>query len=556
MGLAKVKEFPATRQGQDSNAQVRQILIALNGAFKKLVLYPSEHVIYQSSLRSLKKCLDTFIEQHGNLELTIDRHSISYQDEVVYEGPMNEENLAFILFRDGIYFLEFQASIKTWELQRFLDVLKTHQVLTEDIENDIVTALWELRLPSLLYKAEDVGFDYGEEFEVPELGQSPDDQDTEEHTEEHTEERDQEIDLAHSLDAPMYDKELWEFTPEDQANLKEMLIEEEERDQVEYVFYILLYVLRQQTQSGGFEGVMDYLAQELRDTLAAQKFISTYKTINILKKTFKAPKTKTHWSYPLLDWFFTTLSSKEFLSVLQGNWAQIAACDSQKRAYLMKALLLLKPDAIQALGPMLLEVETTATKKLLMVVIRGLAEQNFEPMGQLAASADTDLLKLLVHIMGFMENPQALKQLYRLLRHEEPIVRKESLKAISRNNLNMMSALFWLMDDSDEGVQQLFFKFIGQRRDVDVEQKIRDHLQSQRFRSGDKDLMFRMYRALGKCGSDDSIAFLKKELFILPSFGLLRPKKSLRRRAAHHALNELKTAKAEALRNRISKRSG
>ena len=167
--FARSQAHDQTRVGERLTL-VQQTLIALNGAFKKILLYPPEHVIYQSSLDSLKKTLDRFIVKHGDLALKIERHQIRYGDEVVHDGPMNEENLAFILFRDGVYHLQFQASIALWELHSFLEILKKYQTLVNEAENDIVTALWELDLPSLTYKAEDVGFDAGEVFEIPELG--------------------------------------------------------------------------------------------------------------------------------------------------------------------------------------------------------------------------------------------------------------------------------------------------------------------------------------------------------------------------------------------------
>ena len=114
--------------------------------------------------------MDNYFVENGHLELKIDRNKILYTDEVVHEGPMTEENLAFILFRDGIHSLVLKKRIQDWEVHTFLEILKKYQILHEDAENDVVTALWEMELPSLYYAADDVGFDTGEEFEIPELG--------------------------------------------------------------------------------------------------------------------------------------------------------------------------------------------------------------------------------------------------------------------------------------------------------------------------------------------------------------------------------------------------
>jgi hypothetical protein len=62
-----------------------------------------------------------------------------------------------------------------------------------------------------------------------------------------------------------------------------------------------------------------------------------------------------------------------------------------------------------------------------------------------------------------------------------------------------------------------------------------------------------VYIALGKCGSDESLPFLKKDLFFLSFMGILRAKKSLRRQAAVYALNGLNTDKAKSLLERKNK---
>ncbi len=92
MALETINEIQENRQNSDLTTQVKQILVALNGAFKKILLYPPEHVIYKDSLKTLKNYLDEYFIQNGHLELKIDRNKVLYMDEVVHEGPMSEEN--------------------------------------------------------------------------------------------------------------------------------------------------------------------------------------------------------------------------------------------------------------------------------------------------------------------------------------------------------------------------------------------------------------------------------------------------------------------------------
>lgn len=536
----------------ESQALVQQTLFALNGAFKKILLYPPEHVIYQTSLESLKHKLDHCIDKHGNLVLKIDRKKILYNDEVVHDGTMNEENLAFVLFRDGIYQLEFQKSIAMWEIHRFLEILQKYQVLTEDAENDVVTALWESELPCLSYKAEDVGYDTGEDFEIPELGGDNSPQDDPDSVAADTDDSPPDP----FPPTPIQNRQLWKITPEDQEHLRSMLVEEEDWERIEYVLYILLFILQQQTQPDDFSEVMAYLNQELQAAMLEHKFKSVYNTFQILKKNIDLHKSKDHWSIPLLKDFFASVSSKTFLTIMQDEWNHIAKSGPEELGYLKRALIMLNPEAVETLAPMLLKTTTIQTKNLLMVVIGILGEREFEHLDKVLSSSGIELLKMLSHVLGFMKNKASFQWLPELLRHESADIRKEALKAIYRRDPSMIGELNILVDDTDKDMQQLYLKYAAQQRDVKSERRLLDYLKKQRVRADNKQFLSRVYMSLGKCGSDASLPFLKKNLFFLSWLGILRPKRSLRRQAAEYALKEINTDKSHLLLSRSSKHLG
>ena len=116
-------------------------MFALSGAYKKINLYPADHVIYNTALKSLYGRVCDFFDDYGSLELEIDRNQIRFNGHVVFQGDMSVENPAFIMFRDGINRIEFKITLALWELHGFLEILKNNQILTEESETDIVTDL-------------------------------------------------------------------------------------------------------------------------------------------------------------------------------------------------------------------------------------------------------------------------------------------------------------------------------------------------------------------------------------------------------------------------------
>jgi hypothetical protein len=546
MALKTEKQASQKEPVDNGTIHVRLVINALNGAFKKILLYPPEHVIYQDALESLKNKLDIFFEKHQTLLLTIDQNRICYGDEVVYDGPMNEENPAFIFFRDGIYMLEFQKSIEKWEIHLFLEILQKNQILTEDSENDIVTALWQAGLPSLRYEAEDVGFDTSEEFEIPELGGS----ESSEEQRDQMADQDDDAEFMVSNQDLIYDWNLQEITPRDREHLNNMILEEEEWERVEYVIYILLYILQQQTQPDDFSEVIAFLNQELQEALKDHKYQSVYNTLKILNKNIESQKDRNHWSIPLVNDFFSSLSEKAFLSVLHDDLKGIARRSSDELGYLKRSLLMLNSNTIETLCPMLLETESNRVKKLLMTVIGIIGEREFESFEKLLSLSDIKLLNMLIHIMGFMKSDSSLNRLLKFLHHTSAEIRRQSLKAIFLRTSDRTSDISWLLDDPDEDVQKLFLRYLGQRRNLESEKLLLEYLKKNRIRPANKQRLFAAYIALGKCGSDESLPFLKKGLFFLPFMGILRSKKSLQRQAATYALNELSTEKAKSLLER------
>ena len=562
-----MKEAQKKNSGHNLQALAKEILVALNDAFKKILLYPPGHIIYQTSLESLKNVLDNFLDRHGNLVLKIDRNKIFYNGKMVYEGPMKGENPAFILFRDGIYHLEFHKSIEQWEIQSFLEILQKYQNLTENTEDNVVTALWKLELPSLRYRAYDIDLDAYGDFEIPELEsfEASEDQyfEISESGDSETSKNDLDplmtnadnAELTPSLHIPIDDLNLWKITPEDQAQLRDMLVEEENWEHIEYFLYALRYIFQTQTQPDDFSEVITFLNQELQDAMKDQKYRSVYNILQALRENLDSNKTINLWTIPLLEDFFASLSGKEFLNIIHDDLYLIDRGDPQELDYLKRALLMLNANAINTLVPILLETKPNQTRGMLVGVISILAEREFEHLENLLSSLNTDMVIMLAHVMGFMKSEQSLKRLLELLRHTSESVRKGALKAIFRRNSNIIiNELFWLMDDPNEGIKELFLQYAAQQRNVKTERLLLDYLKKHRIRWGKKQFFFRVYISLGKCGSDESIPFLKKDLFLLPELGILRPKKSLRRQAAVYALKGLRTAKADSMLERESKR--
>ena len=83
-----------------------------------------------------------------------------FEDEVVYEHEATRDNLAFLLFRDGIRSLTLHPGCEAEEIEALADCL-AHADDLVTIEHDLVTALWEKDLSHVDYEVVDPFFGGG-----------------------------------------------------------------------------------------------------------------------------------------------------------------------------------------------------------------------------------------------------------------------------------------------------------------------------------------------------------------------------------------------------------
>ena len=366
--------------------QVKQILFALNGTFKKLNLYFENHAIYQDALLQLKKSLDAYLNAYGELRLDIQRDAILCGQEKVHDGKLELNDLFYILFRDGILWLSFQTGLELWELDAFYKIAHKHITLEDTAEDDVVTELWEYDLHGIQYEAADLDLGAMDVFDDPDMrrGLTTDDTSSEDNLSSSAREDAAAINKYADL---MESDDIWALTDAERENLRKMIAEDEKIDGTDYVIEVLLYILRQLDKPGQDIGeLLDTLTQEIREAALNGRFIYFWQVLQKLKQYHKDMQADNHWSTPYLQRFFAALAESSFLGILTRVSPQVEHCDPEERSALKNALLLLDASAVPALAPLLLEIKTTQAYKLLMATIGIMANRNFSYLDRLLAS--------------------------------------------------------------------------------------------------------------------------------------------------------------------------
>ncbi len=546
-----MKTVSATNEKREI-LEVKQILFALNGTFKKLSLYFENHTIYQNALNLLKKMLDAYLDKFGDLRFDIYRDEIRVGEEIVHDEKLEPNDLFYILFRDGVLWLSLKRGLELWELDTFYKIVHKHMILEDNAEDDVVTALWEFNLHGIAYEAADLDLGSADVLDDPDVRccPGPDEQRLED-----DQSTSAQVDVALDNHLPPLNEQddIWQLTADEREMIRKMVAEEEKLDGTDHVIDVLFYILRQLGQPGKDIGeLLVTLTQELREALLSGRFTYFRDVLQKLRQYQQDMETGQHWSAPYLKRFFSSLTESAFLNILISVASQVEDCEPEERTALKKALSLLDASAVLSLGPLLMEIKTTKMYQLLLATIGTMAGRNFDYLDRLLASRNPELVRRLVLILGHLKNGPSRQALSRLLSHDSKAVREAALKAILTRDSQSLKDIFRLVGDPDKNIRLLLLKHLGKERNPQAEALLLDYLKNRRPGHMDDDDLVSICETLGRCGSDRCIAFLEKELFKWPLLGVLRSSRSKRRQAALAALKALNTPRADKLATRAA----
>jgi HEAT repeat protein len=506
----------------------RKLFAYLLLAGRNLSLYPEGHSISLNSIRQLHGKLEAYILRHGDFRIEIGKDRVTCQDEMVYAGPSDEGSLAFILFRDGIRWLEFTGGISLEDLQEFLFIIHRHQSQSPEPAGDVVTAFWEARFASIQYEAVDIfptlepetddivsGFQLGSARQEVGKESAPED--------------------AGMPDGdPAIDPAALLLSPKEQALLQEMIFREETAPASAHLNMLLDSLLQYQDEES-FRVILDVLAEEFTAFLASRDFQACLTILEGLRYIADSGKLKDPRVLSLLEAFFEAVSGSDHLQPLEEIWTQITA---QQAGILEHIFLRLRPSAVEPLMRLLMVHHQPDLQFIVEDAVRSLVVQDAHCLESLIRHSDERMVARLVPVLLKLDRSVSLEYLMRLAGHSSPPVRRLAVKGILQGRDVTASDIFKLIDDPDEAVRRMILRQLGHSRDEAAEALLVNYLQSSGDRPPQPEHILECFKALGKCGSMRSVSFLRETLLRRKWMAGLR--KSAYRQGAALALAALK----------------
>lgn len=132
---------------------VKDIFKTITKTIKTFNVYPKDNPIYRKFVSELFEKFSVFFDSSDELTIDIRQYSLLYKDHEVFSSEERSENIAMLLFADGIRQLDFHKGIGDEELTDFIEIIRTALKSKADDEDDIVTLLWEKNIRNMGYTA-------------------------------------------------------------------------------------------------------------------------------------------------------------------------------------------------------------------------------------------------------------------------------------------------------------------------------------------------------------------------------------------------------------------
>ena len=521
-------------------------------AWKNYSLYPEGHAITRKSIETLISAFTSFFSKHEKLGLAVEKERLLWEKTVIHEVTAGDhaEDIVFLLYRDGITWIEFRPGLPLEELACFFTILKKYKSIQEESEGDIVTELIDAELSSIEFKAVDVLWqDYPLlDFSSLHTGQESSEidpgeielQKSAEYTdlsarnitdpsfsdalqessssvtpaEEAGQQKSAEQADAsvRSISDPSFSDALWEISPTEYDKLQKMIREEENRDNSGDVFDVLLVILKSQTDKYHFASALDFTLEEVIETIEQGEFDLLLKLFQSLRQlAYQDTPGEPSWIRPLVERFFLDLSKPEIFYLVSSRLQALQDNDTEQIANLQKVLLHFSPDVIYLLAQIMPKTRSQKVYKMILEVIENLCLKDMRPLEKILTHPDKAVAENLLSILVNLKGEKATKIFLMMTKHPSERIRAQAIKILLTKDPQIATQLFSLIEDPNERVRKEIFAGIASQKSSLMENLLLKYIK-ENLEQKDPEHIFACYEALGSCGSVTAFQFLKRIL--------------------------------------------
>ena len=485
-------------------------------AWKNYGLYPEDHVNTIKSFERLVTEFGNFFTTHADLRLTVEKNRLLYESEIIHEVSQDgsSEDIITLLYRDGVKWIEFQKGLPLEEIASFFRIVFKYRLLAEENEGDIVTALMDEELEFIDFKAIDIFWQdllLIDVSKLPPPAPQPGEVDNKNETDHSRqgEGADRNNIYIRSIADPSYNNAQLKLTHADYETLQQMVREEENWDITEDLFEVLLIILKSQSEQEKFVTVMGFISEVAVEAIELDKFDLLVKLFQSLHKLFPLKKsTKQDWKSLLIDRFFKDLSRPEIFQLISEKLLNLQTSEVEKLKALDQVLHYFSPEVIPFLLPVIIQGSSHEIQQMISEVIVRLSRRDIGPLEKIAEKQGPEMGNKLLVILSRLQGDRVNKILFKMCDHSSDVVRRNAIKELVSRDPEYARKLFSLIDDPRKEIRICILTAFGKHKSGALESRLLNYLQENAAKK-DSEHILACYEALGRCGSNNIVPFMR-----------------------------------------------
>ncbi len=419
---------------EEELAVIRDIIRTITKTVKTFNVYPKDNPIYQKFATELIEKFNSFFETSDQLKIDIEQYSLLYKESEVYHSEEKTDNIAMLLFSDGIRQITFDAGITSAEISDFINILRFAPKSEISDDDDIVTLFWEKNIKNMGYTAvEDTVDDdlvVDEEF----LRNDPDQEISEEPS------ADIEALLASTGNVFPSETNAERLTESELAALRKELADIDEQSLLASAVDLFFGLLADEQDTEAFPEVVLNIGKIMDIRMQGKDLKGVIEILRGLKKFLAVYNTFSQREI-IENVFFRAGSSENLKVLIEG---------SQDTVEIRQYLFLMGPQFLAQMIQVLGELNDRKHRRLLCEILAEISKQDISALAEALDDEKWYLVRNIAMILGMIKATGSEKYLGKVLKHSDVRVRRETIRALDGISGGETKNLFLsALEDSD-----------------------------------------------------------------------------------------------------------
>jgi tetratricopeptide (TPR) repeat protein len=426
----------------------KEVIQSLLKAKKTLRMYPPNNPIYTKTVEDTYKKACDFLQYRNELCLKIKQNEMLMDGEPVYQGSGKDENLALFFFKDGLREIALKKGLEEEELLDFLKIM-AYDFEREDIDEDIVTLLWEKDFQHIRYIVDEEFLTEDQTYEAEAVSQAKENPATED-------------DLKRAYDDAFDVEEVKEInimpiTEKDlNALVKEM--QRDSYDKMERLVVILFDIIYASESAGEFKDLVEILKNALEYSIKNADFKNAIEMLKRAKDLSGSPSISDGYKR-LLEALFAYASSRE---LLRGIGQYLDSGTEVDEDIFMKYIHYLNKDAIQPFMTVLGELKTIEARKSVINALTFLGGKDLNTLAKGLSDSRWYVVRNIIYVLRRIGDRRVVEFLIRAAHHSDIRVRKEVIKALGEMGAQgVIQTLREFLEDPEPSVRIAAVRALG-----------------------------------------------------------------------------------------------